>query len=168
EKFDRASALFFGEEAHGDHGNEEQAYNADVGEQRANDFLVDVHGHHLAAHLRFHSAENEEAENVPEEEPENYGKHGQQEIGNRGNEITAQLFAENDPDISHLLDSCGNGCFGGRCGHVAGELQEDFFETDGRGTQFVEIPAGFDNGASEITADEAFAAFYFKDGAILA
>jgi len=59
---------------------------------------------------------------------------GTQDIRNRGNEIAAQLFAEYNPDISHLLDSCGyGGFFGGRCGHIAGELQENFFETDGGG-----------------------------------
>src|SRR5712671_1282963 len=167
--FDRAGALLFGKEAHGDHGNQEQANDADIGEQRADDVFVDVHRHHLTAHLRFHAPENEETKNVPEEKSKNYGKQRQQDIRNRGNEIAAQLFAENNPDISHLLDSCGySGFFGGRCGHIAGELQEDFFETDGGGAQFIEVPASFDHGSSEIAANQALAAFHFKDRAVFA
>jgi len=37
----------------------------------------------------------------------------------------------------------------------ASELQEDFLEADGGGAHFVEIPAGIDDGASEIAADGA-------------
>src|SRR6266404_3121830 len=119
--------------------------------------------------VRFSSAEDEEAEDVPEEKPEDHGEHSQQKVRDRGNEIAAQLFAADDPDVSHLLDSCGDGGFFRRSGGgFAGELQEYFFEADRGGAQLIEVPARFDHRAGQIAADQAFAAFHFKDRTVIA
>src|SRR4029077_433309 len=152
----------FGKQPHGYHGDEEETDHADVGQERPNDPFIEVHRKHLATHHGLCAFANEKAQNVPEKEAENDGEHGQQEVRDGRNEIASQLLAENNPDVSHLLDSCGYAAFfGGRAGHFAGELQKDFFKTDGGGTQFVEVPAGFDHRAGEIAADQAFAAFHF-------
>ena len=51
----------------------------------------------------------------------------------------------------------------------AGELQKDFFEADGGGAHFVEIPAGLHDGAGEIAADGAVVvSLDFKDGQVVA
>ncbi len=55
-----------------------------------------------------------------------------------------------------------------RCGRFSGELQENFFETDGGGAKFIEVPAGFDDRAGQIATDQALAAFDFEDRAIVA
>ena len=69
------------------------------------DLFVQIHGEHLAAHLHLHALDHEIAERIPEKEPKDHAEHGQQDVGDRRNEVAAQLLSANDPCISHCSTS---------------------------------------------------------------
>src|SRR6185312_2442787 len=95
--------LLLREQSHSDDRDEEQADHAGVVQQWTNDLLVDVHRHHLPAHLLLHADIVEVCHPVPEEEAEDHGKHREQQPCNRRHEIAAQFFLKNDPDVSHAV-----------------------------------------------------------------
>src|SRR5262249_1568340 len=108
-KFDRARALLFGEETHRDHRNEEESDHVDVGKQRPDQFLVEVHRERLAAHLRFHRVKDEGTQGVPKEKSKNNREHRQQEISHRRREIAVDLFPENHKNVAHQAGPVATG-----------------------------------------------------------
>src|SRR5439155_4366238 len=101
EQFNGAVSLFFGKQAHGNDRYEEESHHVHIGEESADDLLIDVHGHHLAAHWGAHAVKDESAQHVPEKPAKDQGKHDQENVGNRRYEIAAQFSSANDPDVSH-------------------------------------------------------------------
>jgi len=99
------------------------------------------------------------------EKSENYGKQGQQDIRNGGNEIAAQLFAEKYPDIRIYLTPAVTAASSAALWPHCRELQENFRGLTAGGPQFIEVPASFDDGRERGVANgPGLCAFHFKDG----
>src|SRR5262249_17247116 len=87
--------------------------NADIGEQRPNDFLIDVHRERLATLHHRDGVGDDVSENIPEEIAEDESEHRQQKISDRRGKVAAHLLAANDPGISHCLAPESAGSAGG-------------------------------------------------------
>src|ERR1700682_5931277 len=103
EQLNRPRALFLGEQAHRDHRNKKQRDHIDVGQERPYNLLVDVQWEWFTLHLGLHRHIHDVAQGVPEEEPENDGKHDQQQVSDWRYKIAAEFLGTNNPDVSHQL-----------------------------------------------------------------
>src|ERR1017187_4090593 len=102
QEFDGAGALLFGDQAHADHGHQEEGDGGGEAEQRANDLLIHVHGLLLAHHLGLEAEADEIPRGGEEAESEDQAKKRHQQIGDGRCEIALDFFVAGEGDFFHF------------------------------------------------------------------
>ena len=147
QQFDGAGALLFGDQAHADHGDQEEGDGGGEPEQRANDLVVHIHRLLLTHHLGLEAEADEIARGGEEAESEDQAEKRHQQIGDGGCEVTLEFFLADEEYVLHFcLLLLVVGLFAG------GELEEDIFQAQADGAEFAEIPTGVDHAAGEFGA----------------
>src|ERR1019366_3843384 len=102
QEFDGAGALLFGDQAHADHGHQEEGDGGGEAEQRANDLLIHVHGLLLAHHLGLEAEADEIPRGGEEAESEDQAEKRHQQIGDGRCEIALDFFVADEEYVSHF------------------------------------------------------------------
>src|ERR1035437_6416214 len=103
QEVDGAGPFLFGEEPHGDHGDEEQRHGGGEAEQRADDLLVDVHGLALAHHLGLEAEADEVARGGVKAKAEYQPAQPQDRIGYGRREIALEFLLTHEEHVFHFL-----------------------------------------------------------------
>src|ERR1039457_1454373 len=103
QQLDGAGPFLFGEQVHGDHGDEEQSHGGGETEQRADNLLVDVHGLATAHHLGLEAEADEIAGGGVKAEAEDQPEQRQHRIGDGRGEITLEFLLAHEEYVFHFL-----------------------------------------------------------------
>src|SRR6185295_15886921 len=100
--FDGACALLFGDQAHADHGDQEEGESGGEPKQRSNDLVVHIHGLLLTHHLGLEAEADEIPRGGEEAESEDQAEKRHQQICDGGCEITLEFFLADEEYVLHF------------------------------------------------------------------